>query len=406
MVAGPTIVGGAAQGNPGPLVANPGHSVSIRADNNLKLAVFYLRHQARISRIVAPASIAITVVRSLRSTKEYEENVKVTAEQLVINENDWPRTMEAIREFFGSVLGETGVPLAYVVREKVEIPPGTYPSEGYIEVADGMIAHTLNGNQAYANESIEVWSYMANVTRAHDCWTYAKSEQGSKDGRLAFLLLWDHFLGPNNFDNMASEAESKLGSVSYTGERKKWTWEKYIHTHAEQHAVLNGLTDYVYSGIDNGTKVRKLMAGIKTDALDTVKAAVLASPALHTKYPDVVTLYGDFIKQQKIESASMNVSDVHITRHHNGPASVVGSDYKASYDGVVEDRFYNHVEYRTLSPDQKNELRLKRKHIGGNENGRNKGNDRRNNGKRVREDERKKDKKAINYLTCTIAALS
>jgi hypothetical protein len=35
----------------------------------------------------------------------------------------------------------------------------------------------------------------------------------------------------------------------------------------------------------------------------------------------------------------MNASDAHITRHHNGPASVAGSDYEASYDGVVEDRF-------------------------------------------------------------------
>jgi hypothetical protein len=81
------------------------------------------------------------------------------------------------------------------------------------------------------------------------------------------------------------------------------------------------------------------MAGIKTDALDTVKAAVLASPALRTNCSDVVTLYDDFIKQQKIESASMNVSDAHITRHHNGPALVSGSNYEASYDGVVEDRF-------------------------------------------------------------------
>jgi hypothetical protein len=96
------------------------------------------------------------------------------------------------------------------------------------------------------------------------------------------------------------------------------------------------------------------MAGIKTDTLDTVKAAVLASPALRTHYPDVVTLYGDFIKQRKNESASMNLSDAHITCRHNGPASVGGKEYEASYDGVVEDKFYNHAEYRTLSPDQKN----------------------------------------------------
>jgi hypothetical protein len=179
-----------------------------------------------------------------------------------------------------------------------------------------------------------------------------------------------------------------------------------VQIYAEQHAVLNSLTDYGYSNIDNGTKVRKMMAGIKTDAMDTVKDAVLASPALCKNYPDVATLYGDFIKQQNIESESMNVSDAHITRHHSGPASVSGSDYKASYNVVVEDRFYNHSEYRTLSPDQKNELRLKRKHRGGGDNGRSKGNDRRSNGKRIREDERKKDKKTIKYLTRTIASLS
>jgi hypothetical protein len=221
----------------------------------------------------------------------------------------------------------------------VEIPPGTDPSEGYITGAEKMIAHALRGNQAYATDSMEVWSCMANITRAHDCWTYVKPAQRTKYGRRAFILLWNHFLGPNNVDNMAPEAEAKLGSVSYTGERKNWTWEKYVQIHAEQHAVLNGLTDYGYSGIDNGTKVRNLMAGIKTDALDTVKASVLASPALRTNYPDVATLYGDFIKQQKIESASMNASDAHITRRHNGPASVAGSDYEASRDGVVEDKF-------------------------------------------------------------------
>jgi hypothetical protein len=131
MISRLVIVGGAVQGDPGPLVANPGHFVSIRDDTNLKLAVFYLLHQARISKVVAPASVALTVVRYLSSAKEYEENFKVAAEQPVINEKDWLRTMEAIHEFFGSVLGETGVPLACVVRENVEIPPGTDPPEGY-----------------------------------------------------------------------------------------------------------------------------------------------------------------------------------------------------------------------------------------------------------------------------------
>jgi hypothetical protein len=65
---------------------------------------------------------------------------------------------------------------------------------------------------------------MANITQVHDCWAYVKPAQHTKDGRHAFLLLWYHFLGPNNVENMALEEEAKLGVVSYTGERKNWTW--------------------------------------------------------------------------------------------------------------------------------------------------------------------------------------
>jgi hypothetical protein len=106
-----------------------------------------------------------------------------------------------------------------------------------------MISRAPHGNQAYANDSMEVWSYMVNITRAHDCWTYVKPAQCTNYGRCAFLLMWNYFLGTNNVDNMASEAEAKLGLVRFTGERKKRTWEKYVQIHAEQQSLLNCLTD-------------------------------------------------------------------------------------------------------------------------------------------------------------------
>jgi hypothetical protein len=71
---------------------------------------------------------------------------------------------------------------------------------------------------------MKVSSYMANITWARDFWTYVKPAQHTKDERRAFLMLWDHFLGVNNDDNMALEAESKILSVSYTDERKEGTW--------------------------------------------------------------------------------------------------------------------------------------------------------------------------------------
>jgi hypothetical protein len=81
------------------------------------------------------------------------------------------------------------------------------------------------------------------------------------------MLLFDHFLGPNNVGNMTSEAETKITSTLYNGEKKRFTWETYVRIHTEQHSVLNGLQYYGYAGIDDSSKVRHLLKGIKTTEL-------------------------------------------------------------------------------------------------------------------------------------------
>ena len=64
------------------------------------------------------------------------------------------------------------------------------------------------------------------------------------------MALDDHYLGPNNVDNMASLAEKKLAMMTYTGEHRCWTFKKYITLHKDQHSILEGLTEHGYVGID------------------------------------------------------------------------------------------------------------------------------------------------------------
>jgi hypothetical protein len=78
------------------------------------------------------------------------------------------------------------------------------------------------------------------------------------------MLLFDHFLGPNNVGNMASEVETKLSSTLYNGEKKRFTWETYVRIHTEQRSVLNGLKDYGYAGIADYSKVHHLLKVMKT----------------------------------------------------------------------------------------------------------------------------------------------
>jgi hypothetical protein len=60
------------------------------------------------------------------------------------------------------------------------------------------------------------------------------------------MLLFDHFLRPNNMGNMSSAAETKLNGTLYNGEKKSFTWETYARIHTEKHSVLNVLKDYGY----------------------------------------------------------------------------------------------------------------------------------------------------------------
>jgi hypothetical protein len=176
-------------------------------------------------------------------------------------------------------------------------------------------------------------------------------------------FLFDHFLGPNNVGNMVSEAETKLNRTLYNGEKRRFTWETYVRIHTEQHSVLNGLKDYGYAGIDDSSKVRHLLKGIKTTELDVCKAQVMASLSLRDDFEATVELYSTFIKQLKAENPQLNVSEVNFARGKSGKNSY-GKRHSTGISNVsnanVDDIFFEKHEYNALTPDQKNTLRLKR----------------------------------------------
>jgi hypothetical protein len=73
---------------------------------------------------------------------------------------------------------------------------------------------------AYINNREKVYEIIAKITRDHPCWTYVKPAQRTRDGHMAYLGLYQHFLGPNNVDNMATVADNKLKSAVYNGEQR------------------------------------------------------------------------------------------------------------------------------------------------------------------------------------------
>ena len=336
-----------------PTIPNPGIPVSLRAENNLTLAAFWLRHQVRVARDVEPADLTLANIRSVRELRDSEKAYKAPTEYPSLNDKDWPKTMEAIHEFLRSYLGKTKIPLAYIVRDVEALPKGDDPAGNYATVQDEMIRRAPHLGMIYQSDNEKVWEIMAAITRDYDCWTYVKPAQRARDGRQAYQRLFNHYLGPNNVDNLASATEKHLEMTTYQGEKKRWNFERYVRVHVEQHSVLEGLVEHGYAGIDARSKVRHLLNGIKMEQLDAVKMQVMSSATLRNDFTACVTLFQDFIRQVKSRSdqPTLNISMVHTAKK------------RKAMDGNedVEDRYYTKEEYAELSQGQKETLRQKRK---------------------------------------------
>ena len=120
-------------------------------------------------------------------------------------------------------------PLSYVTRTDIDPPDyGTDPE--YLEpdseyssyqeeiTARSPIHHHLPATFAadYTVDNKTVWELIASVCRDEDCWTHVKPFFKKKDGRNAFLALWDYYIGKQNVDNHATTSEKGLELVSWT----------------------------------------------------------------------------------------------------------------------------------------------------------------------------------------------
>ena len=112
----------------------------MKAENNLKMMCYYIRHQDCISRTVQVQNINANAICNLCHLREEGNKYKSPEEAPKIGK-DWGRNMETIQEWIRQYIGVTGVSLAYVIREKVEVEPEDQDQlTDYDSVREEMIA--------------------------------------------------------------------------------------------------------------------------------------------------------------------------------------------------------------------------------------------------------------------------
>jgi hypothetical protein len=80
-----------------------------------------------------------------------------------------------------------------------------------------MTARSPHTGRPFVIDRRNDWEIMSNICGKHSCSVYMKPALRTSNGRDAYMLVFDHFLGPRNVGNMAREAETKLTSTLYNG---------------------------------------------------------------------------------------------------------------------------------------------------------------------------------------------
>ena len=146
-----------------------GIMMSQRAETNMQLAFYTVRHHNRASRVTNVGAMNLTLIRHLRELK-IKEDARISDPPAVpkIDAKNWPRTMDAIQDYFTCVLGKTKAPLAYVIRDETAVTAkADDPPDNYHTSEDEMVARMphqdANGDDlpTYIHDRSKVWQTMS-----------------------------------------------------------------------------------------------------------------------------------------------------------------------------------------------------------------------------------------------------
>ena len=351
--------------------------VSAMAEDSLKLGCFVARHYRRISRNLTPNGLTRNLINNYRDLKAEEDAYETPDNNVEIDRKDWAKTMDAMKDYLSIRLGRTKIPLAYIIRNNVDVPAAAGdPQDNYDTHQDEMIARAPHQDAAgdpldvYNYDNRQVWDLISGWTRDTECWVHVKPFQRRRNGREAYLALYNHYLGINTVNNQARTAESKLDKLEYKSEQRRWGLEKYMQAFKKQYEILKNLEDMegsTYSAPDEGTMVRKFIDGVKSNSFDACKAQVMAQPEMGRDLERVFGLYKDFLSQTKAaHNPTLTVSRVEANQGKRGGDEQHEEDIPEHVwmKADVEDVYYPTDEYKELSEAQRIKLKWLRDNRG------------------------------------------
>jgi hypothetical protein len=202
---------------------------------------------------------------------KFEEMYENHEPALTWDVEDPTKSQEQLDDQLHFMNGEMNIPLTYVTREQiVPMLANDNTSTMYTTTTVKVNVHAPHGtsNKPIMEFQINNGMLLDGLTlimREMAAWTYVKPFAKKPNGRGTATAHYNHYLGPNTFNDQTLAAENVHNKATYVGGMSHWNYEKYAILHMKQHEIPESMMEYEDNGTNEGTNVCHLMGGIKID---------------------------------------------------------------------------------------------------------------------------------------------
>jgi hypothetical protein len=321
--------------------------VSFKAETNFKSLLFYLRHKKRTNRTVRIQDITLANISALAMRQEKEKEDKanfVTPEAPDFDPDDWAQSAENVMDFVSKHPGVTGIPLSYVLRDKLRVKAeADDPAFGLVDsvyasmeeemvsrasilsptavatMSDELLEEIGPYTDTFLMDSAKVYDLLTTLFGTKEYYTYIRNAGKKKDstnGRNAWFALFKHFVGPNFLEHVQSTSETTLRNLRYNGEGKKFNYEQFVTAQKREHHRLDNLEKHGGRKLSESEKLRYFKQGLQHSSLENIKIFIANDAACRASYDKSVDAVKEFIRNQmQAVPSALRVASVGVENH-------------------------------------------------------------------------------------------
>ncbi len=183
--------------------------------------------------------------------------------------SQWRVFAEMIETYLSQLKGSGRVALNYVIRKNAVPVPGMI----FQTDAEQAVAISPLAGEQFNRDNAKLYGILKKLCLEGPGRSYILDFDSAKNGRGAWLAMYNHFEGDSYRNRAKLEAYSTLEHIHYDGEKKGFTFEKFVEKHNECYLELARHNEPVYEE----KKVRDFLQRINASELQAAKQQVRAN---------------------------------------------------------------------------------------------------------------------------------